>query len=58
MLWFLDSFVGVGIMDLGSKLISMGYDDNGVFKNAKIGVIVQMKKIVTPFMIGVLCFAH
>jgi hypothetical protein len=54
----LDSFVGVGIMDLGSKLISMGYDDNGVFKNAKIGVIVQMKKIVTPFMIGVLCFVH
>lgn len=45
-------------MDLGSKLISMGYDDNGVFKNAKIGVIVQMKKIVTPFMIGVLCFVH
>ncbi len=58
MLWFLDSFVGVGVKDLGSKFISMGCDDNNVFQDAKVGVTIQMKKIVAPFMIRVHFFVH
>jgi hypothetical protein len=54
----LDSFVGVGVKDLGSKFISMGCDDNNVFQDAKVGVTIQMKKIVAPFMIRVHFFVH
>jgi hypothetical protein len=41
MLWFLHYFVGVGVKDLGSKLISMGCDDNSVFQDARVGVTSQ-----------------
>ncbi len=58
MLWFLDFFVGVGVKDLGSKLISMGCDNNSVFQDANVGVIFQLKEIVVPSIIGVHCFAH
>jgi hypothetical protein len=54
----LDSFVGVDVKGLASKLISMGCDDNSVFQDTKIGVTIQVKEIVVPFMIGVHCFAH
>jgi hypothetical protein len=54
----LDFFVGVGVKDLGSKLISMGCDNNSVFQDANVGVIFQLKEIVVPSIIGVHCFAH
>ncbi len=58
MLRCLDSFAGVGVKDLGLKLISMGCDGNNVFQGARVGGTIQMKKIVVPFMIKVHCFAH
>jgi fatty acid desaturase len=58
MLQILDSFVGVGAKDLGSKLISMACDDSSIFQDAKIGVITKMKKTVAPFMIKVHCFVQ
>jgi hypothetical protein len=36
----LDSFAGVNVKDLGSKLISMGCDNNSNFGGAKVGVII------------------
>jgi len=54
----LDSFVGVGAKDLGSKFISMGFDNNSVFQDARVGVITHVKEIVVPLMIGVHCFVY
>ncbi len=58
MLQFLDSFVGVGVKDLGLRLISMGCDDNNIFQDSRIGVITKMKKTIAPFMIEVHCFVQ
>jgi hypothetical protein len=36
----------------------MGYDDNSIFQGAKMGVTIQMKEIVAPFMIGIHYFVY
>ncbi len=58
MLWFLDSIAGVNVKDLRLKFISMGYDGSSVFQGGRVGVIIQMKEIIVPFMIEVPYFVH
>jgi hypothetical protein len=58
MLQLLDFFAGVGVKDLGLKVISMGCDNNNIFQDAKTGVITKMKKPIVPFMIEVYCFVQ
>ncbi len=54
----MDSFVDASAKDLGSKLISMGCDDNSIFQDAIISVTTKMKKMVVPFMIEIHCFVQ
>jgi len=50
--------VGVSAKDLRLKFISMGCDGSSVFQGGKVGVTIQMKEIIVPFMIGVPYFVH
>jgi hypothetical protein len=43
----------VNAKDLGSNLITLGCDDNNIFQGARIGVFIQMKETIVPFMIKV-----
>jgi len=36
----------------------MGCDENNIFQGAKMGVTIQMKEIVAPFMIGIHYFVY
>jgi hypothetical protein len=52
------AFGGLSAKQLGTKLISMGYNGSNVFEGAKVGVTTQMKENVVPFMMAIHCFVH
>jgi hypothetical protein len=52
------TFGGLNAEQLGTKLISMGYDGSSVFQGAKVGVTTQMKENVVSFFLGICCFVH
>jgi hypothetical protein len=51
-------FGGLGLEELATKLVSMGCDGSFVFQGHQIGVTMEFKEVVAPFMSGVHCFAH
>jgi len=52
------TFGGLNVEQLGAKLISMGCDGNNVFQVVRVGVIMQMKENVAPFLMGIHFFVH
>ncbi len=50
-------FGGLGLEELGTKLVNMGYDGSNVFQGHQIGVKLVQRKIA-HFLIGVHYFAH
>jgi hypothetical protein len=51
-------FNGIGLEELGAKLVSMGCDRNSVFQGQQVGVTLQFKLKVVPFFIRIHYFAH
>ncbi len=52
------TFRGLNVEQLGAKLISMSCDGNNVFQVVRVGVTMQMKKNVAPFLMGIHYFVH
>jgi hypothetical protein len=51
-------FCGLGLEELARKLVNMGCNGSFVFQGHQIGVTMEFKEVVAPFMNGTLCFAH
>ncbi len=49
---------GYRLEELARKLVNMGCDGSSVFQGHQIGVTMEFKEVVAPFMSGVHCFAH
>jgi nucleoside permease NupC len=51
-------FCGLGLEELARKLVNMGCNGSFVFQGHQIGVTMEFKEVVAPFMNGTHCFAH
>ncbi len=45
-------------VEIGKKLVSIGVDNGSMFIRCRIGVLVQMKEKLTPYLVVMHCCAH
>ncbi len=58
MLKCLGDLGGLGLEDLVQRLVNISYDNSNIFQGHRTRVTQQFNEKVTPFVMGVNCFAH